>query len=127
MKYNLCPICDYDSGYIEKKGHYDQFRCFGCGVKFQETGTGPEVIAGEFEVDHIYYGFYWPAGVKMPVCILIKNRFRRFGEIVYVNVVGCGVELDRMEPYIELKIKRKGDAEYIEIGGVAIWAHNSGG
>lgn len=76
---NTCPICGYDAKYTTlRNNHHDVFQCSSryCGVLFEETGLGSELLSTEFEEGEIYCIMVWSdAAGDIPIEMEVVSRY----------------------------------------------------
>lgn len=112
-QYSKCYQCNGQTTGIKGSPHYDRFKCLDCGAVFDETGTVPEMVECSFETDAMYVGYKIELGRKVPLVFVVKWRTR--GSLV---IQGCWKDTIQ-ETATALK---DGEAEYVIIDGIKIWA-----
>lgn len=119
--YNNCPKCNGQTKSVAGScASYDGWSCLDCGFAWDETGTVPEPMPAEFEIDMMYGGAFYNGGMekvyKRPTAFLVKERREEILKIMG----GWG-----SNPIEQHQILKEGEAEYIMLSnGVIIWAHS---
>ena len=103
-KLNTCPVCNYDATLMTwRHNHHDVFRCSSryCGVLFEETGYGHELLPAEFETGEIYSMMVWSdENGDTPIEIEVVSRDEHRVECI-VNDIAAHTFVIRKESGVE--------------------------